>query len=152
MVGPVVRSDTDAEIGEPGTIDLVLDATPRSISTARHAVLQLLDPLQVPVEVAEDVMLLVSELVTNAVVHAGTAVHVSACAEVGRILVAVGDDDPHHAPRRSERGAMATSGRGMRLVELLASSWGVEMRDSSKSVWFEATYRPSTIDLRSSTG
>jgi len=127
-----------------------MDALPRSISAARHAVRRLMEPsLRVPVEVAEDVLLLVSELVTNAVLHARTAVHVSACVEPGRILVSVGDDDPDHAPRRTEPLALATSGRGMRLVDLLATSWGVEVGTSSKVVWFERRYQAEPIDLRS---
>jgi len=72
--------------------------------------------------------------------------------EPGRILVAVGDDDPQHAPSRDDRGAMATSGRGMHLVELLASSWGVDVGQSSKVVWFEATYPLGARNLRSIPG
>jgi len=149
VVGNVVRPDTDTERTRPDSVEIVLAALPRSISTARHAVGSLLvPPPLVPPEVAEDVQLLVSELVTNAVLHAGTAVHVSARVEPGRILVAVSDGDPQHAPRQPERGAMATSGRGMRLVALLASSWGVEVRETSKVVWFEMAYRPGSLDLR----
>ena len=131
---------------------MVLDALPRSISVARRVVGGLLVPTLVPPEVAEDVLLLVSELVTNAVLHARSAVHLSAVVEPGRVLVAVGDDDPHHTPVQPDRGAMATSGRGMRLVELLASSWGVETSASSKVVWFEAAYPPTLIDLRATLG
>lgn len=145
----VACSDTEVERSDGLSLDLVLDAVPRSISVARHAVARLFDPaLRIPAELAEDVLLLVSELVTNAVLHARTTVHVSARLERGRILVAVGDDDPHNAPRRSEPGVTATSGRGMRLVDLLASSWGVEMGPTSKVVWFEAAYESDPLDLR----
>ena len=148
VVEEVARSGTDAE-GRAGDVDIVLAARPHSVSVARHAVGRLLDtaPL-IPTERVEDVLLLVSEVVTNAVMHAGTAVRVTALAAAGRVLVAVTDDDPGHAPCRVERGAMATSGRGLRLVELLASSWGVEVGETSKVVWFEAVYRAETIDLR----
>ena len=149
MVGAVARPDIEIEQGQDGSVDVVLDSLPRSISAARRAVAGLLDPTLVPAEVAEDVMLLVSELVTNAVLHARSRVHLSATVEPGRILVAVGDDDPGHGPHRPDRGVMATSGRGIRLVELLASSWGVETSTRSKVVWFEVTHR-SVIDLRRS--
>ncbi len=134
-------------------MNVVLDSLPPSISAARRAVAELLDPAVVPAEVVEDVMLLVSELVTNAVLHARSAVHLSACVEPGRIVVAVGDDDPDHGPLRPDRGALATSGRGIRLVELLASSWGVETGTRSKVVWFEIHHKSSSqaqavVDLR----
>jgi anti-sigma regulatory factor (Ser/Thr protein kinase) len=149
VVDEVARSDTEAEHADRASLDVVFDAAPRSISMARHAVARMIDPtLRIPIELAEDVLLLVSELVTNAVLHARTAVHVSARARPGRILVAVGDDDPHNTPQQTEAGTTATSGRGMRLVELLASSWGVEMGATSKVVWFEVVYQPGPIDLR----
>lgn len=149
VVDEVARSDIETERNDASSLDLEFDAVPRSISMARHAVARLFDPtLRLPVELAGDVLLLVSELVTNAVLHARTAVHVSARVEVGRILVAVGDDDPDNAPQASDPVATATSGRGLRLVDLLATSWGVETGATSKVVWFEVTYEPGPIDLR----
>lgn len=153
MVGAVIRPEPDTERSHDGAVDVVLASLPRSISAARRAVAGLLDPALVPAEVVEDVMLLVSELVTNAVLHARSAVHLSACVEPGRILVAVGDNDPDHGPLRPDRGAMATSGRGIRLVELLASSWGVETSSRSKVVWFEVHHTSTSspqavVDLR----
>jgi anti-sigma regulatory factor (Ser/Thr protein kinase) len=149
VVDEVARSNIEVDAQGAASIDVVFDAHPRSISMARHSVARLFDPtLRIPSELAEDVLLLVSELVTNAVIHARTAVHVSARVSPRRILVAVGDDDPENTPRTSEPGATATSGRGMRLVDLLASSWGVEMGVTSKVVWFEVVYEPGPIDLR----
>ena len=146
-VQAVMRTETERR--HPRTLDLRVDAVPRSISTARHAVARLFDPeLQIPTELAGDVLLLVSELVTNAVLHARTTVHVSARIDLGRILVAVADADPENPPRPAEPGATATSGRGMRLVELLATTWGVELGHTSKVVWFEVRYTPDPIDLR----
>ena len=150
VVGEVSRSDTASERSGAASLDLALAALPRSISTARHAVARLLQTKPVPEEVIEDVLLLVSELVTNAVLHARTEVHVAASVEPGRVLVSVADDDPEHAPHRPERGALATSGRGMWLVERLATAWGVEVQTTSKVVWFETTFRLETIDLRAS--
>lgn len=145
MVGYVARFDTSTE-GRGRSLDIVLDALPRSVSTARHAVRELLDSILIPTEVVEDVLLLVSELVTNSVLHARTAVRVRAWAEVGRVTVAVGDGDPLNAPRWADRGPTASSGRGMRLVDLLASSWGIDIRETSKVVWFESAYGPSLVD------
>ena len=131
------------------SFEIVVQALPRSIAVARHAVARLMDPSWgIPVDVTEDVLLMVSELVTNAVLHARTAVQIAASVEPGRITVAVGDDDPFHAPRPGEPGATATSGRGMRLVDLLATAWGVHLGDRSKVVWFEVAFEPAAIDLR----
>ncbi len=145
MVGYVARFDTSSEC-RGRSLDIVLDALPRSVSTARRAVRELLDSILIPPEVVEDVLLLVSELVTNSVLHARTAVRVRAWAEDGRVTVAVCDDDPLNAPRWADRGPMASSGRGMRLVDLLASSWGIDIRETSKVVWFESAYGPSLVD------
>ena len=147
MVGEVARIDIDFE-RTGADVDLVLDAVPRSVTVARHAVRAALAPAAAPVEVTEDVLLLVSELVTNAILHAGTEVRLSAMVEPGRVLVAVSDDDPEHAPHRPDRGQLATSGRGIGLVDLLSAAWGVEIGPRSKVVWFEATYPPDQIDLR----
>lgn len=91
-------------------------------------------------DVAEVALLLVSELVTNAVTHARTPTHV----EVGRfghtVRVAVSDGVPAGidpgAGRHSGRPG-APSGRGLRIVEAMAERWGVTVGDLGKTVWFE---------------
>ena len=144
---PASAGDTAG--GEGRRIDIVLPAVPKSVSAARHAVAELLDDVEsVPVEAVEDVLLLVSELVTNAVLHAGTSTRVSATVEAGVVSVAVSDDDPHHAPFLAERGSMATNGRGVMLVDALASDWGIDLRHDSKVVWFEAWYDQAGVATR----
>ena len=134
-------ADTAAAAAERRMIDIVLPAVPTSVSAARHAVANLLNGTRrVPVVVVEDVLLLVSELVTNAVLHARTYTRVSASVRAGRVVVAVGDADPHHAPFLAERGTMATNGRGVMLVDALASDWGIDLREHWKVVWFETSY------------
>lgn len=134
-------SGSNFKVSRDLSLDIVLPAVPESVSSARHAVARLLQgAAPMPIVVYEDVLLLVSELVTNAVLHARTDARVTAAVHDGRITVAVGDDDPHHAPVVADRGAMATNGRGVMLVDTLASSWGVDLRDDSKVVWFEALF------------
>jgi hypothetical protein len=81
-------------------------------------------------------VLLVSELVTNAVLHARSAftVRVEQLAEVVR--VEVGDSSPI-PPRMHTYSAMSATGRGLRLVERLARAWGVVPTPEGKRVWFE---------------
>ncbi|MEJ7765805.1 MAG: ATP-binding protein [Acidimicrobiales bacterium] len=127
----------------PRMIDIVLPPEATSVPEARHAVAGLLyDVAHVSALVIEDVLLLVSELVTNAVLHAGTEVRLHASVEDAVVSVSVSDGDPHHAPVLARRGADATSGRGILLVHALAEDWGVELAEASKLVWFQASYAP----------
>lgn len=88
----------------------------------------------------DDAVVVVSELVTNAVVHAGTDVEL-ACRledETGDLLVEVLDHHPSRAPRDGEIEAPYETpeyGRGLRLVSRLAESWGVTYRTGAKTVW-----------------
>ena len=84
----------------------------------------------------EDVRLLVSELVTNAVVHAGSEADVSVLLLRDAIRIEVGDDstDP---PVPRDAAVSDLGGRGLALVDALATSWGVDIREDGKVVWFE---------------
>jgi anti-sigma regulatory factor (Ser/Thr protein kinase) len=92
----------------------------------------------------DDAILLTSELVTNAVLHAGTPVQVT-CRIVGddpdgAVEIAVLDrrpaqlrpDLPHSPAEAAER----TNGRGLQLPAQLASAWGVTYAGTAKAVWF----------------
>ncbi|MEU5094670.1 SpoIIE family protein phosphatase [Streptomyces sp. NPDC020996] len=87
----------------------------------------------------EDVLVVVSELVTNAVVHAGTEVEVVCRAEeaTGAVVVEVSDRHPSRAPRDpvTEPAHETEYGRGLHLVATLAESWGVTFRRGAKTVW-----------------
>ncbi|MGW2489297.1 SpoIIE family protein phosphatase [Streptomyces sp. NPDC001606] len=88
----------------------------------------------------DDAMAVVSELVTNAVVHAGTDVEVDwRLEDTGAFVVEVHDRHPSRAPRDNTAGAPPYEapeyGRGLRLVGTLADSWGVTYRTGAKTVW-----------------
>ncbi len=87
---------------------------------------------------ADTVLLLVSEVVTNAVRHAATPFDlIVAVDSATSVTVTVVDHDPAHPPRLRHPGPDDTSGRGLLIVERLASSWGYERSDGdAKSVWF----------------
>lgn len=88
------------------------------------------------VEVAE---LLVSELVTNAVLHAGSAVELVVLRGSGRVRVEVADASAV-TPQPRLPDETATIGRGMEMVEMLAEEWGVDTNPSEgKVVWFEVS-------------
>ena len=87
-------------------------------------------------DLADVVELLVSELVTNVVVHTEVAPRVSV--RLGRdiVHVEVFDADPTMpAPRTPDRHA--TSGRGIPLVEMLSLDWGTTPVSGGKVVWFD---------------
>lgn len=87
--------------------------------------------------VLDDVKLLVSELVTNAVVHAGSEVQVAVRLLGDAVRIEVVDRSPGTSLRPSQPTEDAESGRGLLLVETMASSWGVEPLEHGKAVWFE---------------
>lgn len=85
---------------------------------------------------AEVASLLVSELVTNAVVHAGGPVRINVESHEDRIRVAVSDGSGTQ-PEVLTPDERRPSGRGMFLVDVLAARWGVQPAPVGKSVWFE---------------
>lgn len=88
-------------------------------------------------EVAEHAVLCLSELVANAVVHAGTSVAVAAEVYQGRLTLAVQDAGADGAPTVHPHDLESTRGRGLELVGLLADAWGVERSSAGSTVWFE---------------
>ncbi|MDB1087142.1 ATP-binding protein [Streptomyces sp. ACA25] len=91
---------------------------------------------------AETLVLLVSELVTNAVVHTGRPAVLRlglglpepGAAGTMRLEVVDGSSRP---PQRRSAGGDDTGGRGLELVELLADRWGWHREGSGKRVWCE---------------
>lgn len=79
---------------------------------------------------------LVSELATNAVIHAGTTFEVRLSLTGQHLRCEVSDTSPRN-PRTRAYAADATTGRGLLLVERLATAWGVLRRVGGKTVWFE---------------
>ena len=120
-------------------IDLRLAPKPEVITTARHTLDRLADHL--PPERLEDVRLVVSELVTNSVLHAGLSPEdqISLKVTVSDRAVRGSVCDPGRGfripsklgPRRDMSG-----GWGLPIVETISDRWGVE-RNSHVCVWFE---------------
>ncbi|WP_433236952.1 SpoIIE family protein phosphatase [Actinomadura nitritigenes] len=111
-------------------------ALPESAAHAREFVRDRL-AAGVALDVVCTAELLVSELVTNAVLHTRTEVGVSAQSVDGTVRARVVDGDPRRGlvPRR--RHPYTDTGRGLYLVERLASRYGAETGEKSKAVWFE---------------
>jgi anti-sigma regulatory factor (Ser/Thr protein kinase) len=120
------------------TIDIELDSGPEAAAWARSALLALeprIDP-----RVMEDVRLLVSELVTNSVRHAGVpdAAIVRICARLAEGTLRLEVQDPGTAGAVAQRmpDHDRGGGFGLNIVDALATRWGVE-RESATLVWAE---------------
>ena len=121
----------------PGTRWLCLPPRVDSPSRSREFVRGALDEWLLR-ELVDDAVLLVSELASNAVVHARTGMVIGAnwspAAGILRVCV-LDDDDGQPVPRHA--ASTDTSGRGLEMVDLIAWRWGVIHGVEGKSVWFE---------------
>ena len=146
MVFQGARTEVEVAGDEGATgvsrLELQLPHTTESVRRARRTIAAFLEPSEVPVSIVDDVLLLVSELVTNAVVHAGSPAVVRLDADVERIKVEVSDRDGDRTPTKVNPEPFSSSGRGVLLVDRLAARWGVEPQCQGKVVWFELP-RPS---------
>jgi anti-sigma regulatory factor (Ser/Thr protein kinase) len=86
--------------------------------------------------VLDDAQLVLSELATNAVVHACSSFSVVARSENASVRLSVRDHSPLQPTLRAN-GPLALSGRGLHLVAALTRDWGVEATSDGKTVWAE---------------
>jgi serine phosphatase RsbU (regulator of sigma subunit)/anti-sigma regulatory factor (Ser/Thr protein kinase) len=105
-------------------------------------------------EVVSDAVLLASELVTNAIVHAGTAVKLTCRLSGTTLEVSVLDRHPARVipdlPNPSADVARP-SGRGLLLPPALSSSWGVTYASAAKTIWFRLGPEPAPESGRAAT-
>lgn len=108
-----------------------------SVPTARHVLLELLRGWEVPHD-HDDAGLLVTELVSNVIDHvrgqATLTVEVDSSGEWLRIGVVDGSAVP---PVVQELDHDRPRGRGLRMLQLIASRWGSEEVGDGKRIWFE---------------
>ena len=111
-----------------------LPADPRSPREARRFVSQTLHQwsLDDVVDVAE---LLTSEVVTNALLHAGSPVRLVIALD-DRTLRIEAHDENSNRPVIRPMNPEANSGRGLALVDALAEEWGTREEPDGKVVWF----------------
>jgi len=113
---------------------MTLPPTTDSVPQARRFARTTLEGSSVDVDT---VVLLVSEVVTNAVLHARSAIRLTIEDREDVVRIEVHDESP--MPPRMQRFRLASAtGRGLRLLEQLSLAWGVEPgTGTGKIVWFE---------------
>ncbi|MEO7428335.1 MAG: ATP-binding protein [Acidimicrobiales bacterium] len=83
-----------------------------------------------------DLVLCISEVVTNAVRHAGTVGRMTVSRDRHILTVEVADGS-RDLPVRRPPSSIAASGRGLRILDQLALQWGTRRTSDGKIVWFE---------------
>lgn len=122
-----------------------IPATERRVADARRTVLQVLLSWGVRDDAEESVLLVASELITNAVTHAGRVTPVVSvvleASDAGVVRLGVRDGDPGRPRRVEECENHRTGGRGLPIVEALLEEYDggitVERHDEGKTVWAE---------------
>jgi hypothetical protein len=151
-VGPWPEETTKAvsRVPHSGT-RLELSAEPRSVQDARRWVIQVCEEIGRP-DLGETAGLAISELVTNALLHAegpftlrrgGTAEHPRFEVHDGSVT------PPTPNPRMTDEDELlSTIGRGLGLVAMCSKAWGARIHEQGKVVWFAPVAEPrGDIDL-----
>lgn len=135
-----VKSDGDrADPGGGPLTTLVLPHRRSSAAEARRRLLEELRSTGLAGEVLDDAMLVVSELVGNAVLHgrplAGGEIQVEWDADQGEVALRITDGGGLAVPEPRDADTLAPSGRGLAIVAEVADAWGVEERPDRLTVW-----------------
>lgn len=109
---------------------------PADVPRVRSAIGDQLRHLDIPVDTIDTATLLLSELVTNAIRHGSLPITCSMSYSHGQLRVEVCDASAD-APVVVEAPVDSIGGRGMKLVSVLAHSWGWQVLTTGKCVWFE---------------
>jgi anti-sigma regulatory factor (Ser/Thr protein kinase) len=118
------------------------DSTPASVRGFLRAALQTweLDGFGHITELLSD------ELVSNVVEHVGSPMTVRAVRQPSSIRIEV-EDNSAEPPVLQHPDALDDHGRGILLIDALATQWGTEPRDGGKTVWFEIDVTTATEEV-----
>lgn len=126
----------------PLSTTLTVSADTAATRSARAVVRELCSTADLNGDTVETAVLLVTELVSNAIEHGGGTAVLGADVDERRLRIDVADDDPqipqvHRGEIDDERG------RGLLLVDALSSRWGAAPKNPGKNVWFELDHSSS---------
>jgi anti-sigma regulatory factor (Ser/Thr protein kinase) len=133
-----LEEEPEPDEDSPLTARIVLEGDPRSAGLARRFLRDFLGRFDVPEEVSETAQLCLSELVTNAVLHAGTRSELRATLDAD-LTVSVRDRgraSPDQPAPDGDPDLLRVHGRGLMLVEALSDRWGSERDAAGTTMWF----------------
>jgi MEDS: MEthanogen/methylotroph, DcmR Sensory domain len=131
----VGQAGADVDAGAMGGASRTFTRSPDAPRAARHFVLTVLDEWGAG-HLRDDAALVVTELTTNAVLHARSSFRVVVSAAPASVRISVADDSPV-APGRQDFSLAGNSGRGLGLVSAVCRQWGTTHLEAGKVVWAE---------------
>jgi PAS domain S-box-containing protein len=129
LVARVVAPDTDH-----GLREVFHGSAEDSVAAARHVVARHLREIGIEGSVLDDAVLVTSELVTNAVLHAAPPYELRVSGDEAELRLEV-HDTATYVPRKQRPGPRDEHGRGLQIVASLADRWGTRPTDAGKAVW-----------------
>ena len=120
----------------PQVLHWHLESSATAVGRMRRELRDALDRHGVRGDAHEVVLIVANELAANAVEHVGSHVEVVAAFRPGTVRIAVSDDSPH-GPRLRRYDPRAPRGRGLQMVDGLASLWSWSADGLGKTVWAE---------------
>ncbi len=134
---PPAKASLPAPFGGSGRDPSVVASLPRvpaAARRARHVIKKRFNGMLAE-DTLDDVLLVVSELVTNAVLHGEGDIELHIAFDGKRVTGAVTDEGIRLVQQLRDRSPDQVGGRGLLLVERIADSWGLQ--EGSSHVWFE---------------
>lgn len=133
-------------------VSVVVPPLPESVRAAREWARVRLDEWNVSESDQHTVVTGISELITNAVLHAGTESHLAMDLDSGILTVTVSDSGNRGEPLLTGAETMAVRGRGLSLVRAISDSFGAHRTSAGTTVWFEvatsAAVAPQSVRLQ----
>jgi signal transduction histidine kinase/serine phosphatase RsbU (regulator of sigma subunit) len=133
-------------LGHPDRFSVATFAVPAdegAVSMARTRIRESLESGAIPASVIDDVVLIGSELVTNAIVHGHPPIEMRIRQTASEVTLEVFDTATFF-PRRTHPSPLEEHGRGLGIVDVLARDWGTRMTDGGKAVWCSVAIPPAS--------
>ncbi|MDQ1708719.1 MAG: hypothetical protein QOG49_104, partial [Frankiaceae bacterium] len=133
----LVVARVTGDVSDQRVISRRLPPTAASVSLARRFVRQLLAEWSIGADIAADVELALSEIVTNAARHSEDTLDLRLSCTADCVRFSVGDSSHRMPGVVKSADADATAGRGLHMVDSLATRWGIESDGLGKTIWCE---------------
>jgi signal transduction histidine kinase/DNA-binding response OmpR family regulator len=138
----VLVAEVPSESPHMGFVALPVPPVAEAVAGVRGFARDVLTSWDVPDQLVSDLILVVSELVTNAILHSQPPIELRLSRTSDRIVIAV-HDGTTAVPRRLQSNLEADHGRGLHLVSAMSDQWGVRPTEDGKSVWSEIVVDPT---------